>query len=48
MSELHMLNALTYSPDFDLLKRDQELRKERLAPFGWQDIDPTSSCGALR
>lgn len=39
MSELHMLNALTYSPGFDLLKRDQELRKERLAPYGWQDID---------
>ncbi|QCB38968.1 hypothetical protein E5554_14740 [Sphingobium sp. PAMC28499] len=31
--------ALTYSPGFDLLKRDQELRKELLAPFGWQDID---------
>lgn len=39
MSELHMLNALTYSPSFDLLKRDQELRKERLAPYGWQNID---------
>lgn len=39
MSELHMLNALTYSPDFDLLKRDQELRKEFLAPFGWHGID---------
>lgn len=39
MSELHMLNALTYSPEFDLLKRDQELRKERLATFGWQNIE---------
>lgn len=39
MSELHMLNALTYSPNFDLLKRDQELRRELLAPIGWQDID---------
>jgi len=39
MSELHMLNALTYSPSFDLLKRDQELRKEWLAPFGWHGID---------
>ncbi|MER9482540.1 DUF262 domain-containing protein [Mesorhizobium sp. M0494] len=39
MSELHMLNALTYSPTFDLLKRDQELRKELLAPYGWQGLD---------
>lgn len=39
MSEIHMLNALTYSPSFDLLKRDQELRREMLAPFGWQNID---------
>jgi len=39
MSELHMLNALTYSPSFDLLKRDQELRVEALAPHGWQKID---------
>ncbi len=39
MSELHMLNALTYSPNFDLLKWDQEFRNERLAPFGWQNID---------
>lgn len=39
MSELHMLNALTYSPSFDLLRRDQELRKEVLAPHGWHNID---------
>ncbi|WP_426260038.1 DUF262 domain-containing protein [Sphingomonas sp. DC1100-1] len=39
MSELHMLNALTYSSSFDLLRRDQELRKEVLAPYGWHKID---------
>lgn len=39
MSELHMLNALTYSADFDLLKRDQQLRREMLSPFGWSEID---------
>lgn len=39
MSELHMLNALTYSPDFDLLRFDHELRKEWLAPYGWEEID---------
>lgn len=39
MSELHMLNALTYSPTFDLLKRDQELRREMLSAFGWQAVD---------
>lgn len=39
MSELHMLNALTYSSSFDLLKRDQELRAQTLSPFGWHRID---------
>lgn len=39
MSELHMLNALTYSSKFDLLKRDQELREKTLWPFGWHNID---------
>ncbi len=39
MSELHMLNALTYSREFDLLKQDQELRQSILAPFGWHEID---------
>ncbi|SDA14717.1 DUF262 domain-containing protein [Sphingomonas sp. NFR15] len=39
MSELHMLNALTYSPVFDLLKRDQDLRNELLSPLRWHKID---------
>lgn len=39
MSELHMLNALTYSPSFDLLKQDKELRSDMLASVGWHKID---------
>lgn len=39
MSELHMLNALSYSASFDLLKNDQELRDQRLAPLGWARVD---------
>lgn len=39
MSELHMLNALSYSASFDLLKNDQELREQRLAPLGWARVD---------
>ncbi len=39
MSELHMLNALTYTPVFDLLKRDQDFRQELLAPLSWHNID---------
>jgi len=39
MSELHMLNALTYSPTFDLLKRDRELRHSVLAAVGWHEVD---------
>ncbi len=39
MSELHMLNALSYSSSFDLLKRDRELREDVLAPLQWDHID---------
>lgn len=39
MSELHMLNALSYSPTFDLLKYDQKLRNDVLRPFSWHTID---------
>lgn len=39
MSELHMLNALSYSQSFDLLSQDRELRSELLAPVEWQDVD---------
>jgi len=39
MSELHMLNALSYSSSFDLLTHDHELREELLTPLGWGKID---------
>ncbi|MDI1366456.1 MAG: DUF262 domain-containing protein [bacterium] len=39
MSELHMLNALSYSAEFDLLQHDKDLREELLAPLGWAHID---------
>jgi hypothetical protein len=39
MSELHMLNALSYSSSFDLLKNDQDLREQRLTPLGWGRVD---------
>lgn len=39
MSELHMLNALSYSSSFDLLKNDQDLREQKLAPLGWGHVD---------
>ncbi|MBB5761394.1 uncharacterized protein with ParB-like and HNH nuclease domain [Methylorubrum rhodesianum] len=39
MSELHMLNALSYSPKFDLLKLDNEYRSDLLAAVGWEKVD---------
>ncbi|MGR5558962.1 DUF262 domain-containing protein [Vibrio fortis] len=40
MSETHMLNALSYSNDFDLLKKIEELREDYLSEFeSWSDID---------
>jgi hypothetical protein len=39
MSELHMLNALAWSKDFDLLQQIDTLRSERLAKAGWADLD---------
>ncbi|RZI99252.1 MAG: DUF262 domain-containing protein [Brevundimonas sp.] len=39
MSELHMLNALSYSSSFDLLTHDHELREQLLTPLGWGKID---------
>jgi hypothetical protein len=39
MSELHMLNALTYSDTFDLLRADHRLRTSNLSPVGWEKID---------
>jgi hypothetical protein len=40
MSETHMLNALSYSGDFDLLKKFDELRELFLKDFSaWEDIE---------
>lgn len=39
MSELHMLNALSYSTTFDLLGKDAELRSDVLAQRLWDDVD---------
>lgn len=39
MSELHMLNALSYTDTFDLLRKDTDLREEMLAPRGWAHVE---------
>lgn len=39
MSEVHMVNALVFSTDFDLLERIREGRQELLAPVGWQALE---------
>lgn len=39
MSELHMLNALSYTDSFDLLRKDAELREEVLSPRGWSHVE---------
>lgn len=39
MSEVHMVNALTYGPEFDFLERIEEVAAE-LKPVGWSSFDP--------
>lgn len=39
MSEVHMVNALTWTSSFDLLSRMGELKEERLTSLGWGDLD---------
>ena len=39
MGELHMLNALSWSPAFDLLARIEALKSSHLADYGWKEID---------
>ena len=39
ISQTHMIQALTWSEDFDLNSWLEELRTERLASLGWQEID---------
>lgn len=38
MSEVHMVNALVYGPEFDLLGKLEELSAE-LKPAGWENFD---------
>ncbi|MFO0590237.1 MAG: DUF262 domain-containing protein [Polyangiaceae bacterium] len=38
MSEVHMVNALTWSTRFDLFERLARMREEGLAELGWGDI----------
>jgi hypothetical protein len=38
MTEVHMVSALTWSPDFDLNERIQEILTE-LGEVGWQDLE---------
>ncbi len=39
MDRVHMINALTWSAQFDLLKRIADVRAEVLAPLGWGEIE---------
>lgn len=48
MSEMHMINALTYSNEFDLLQRERELRQELLSSVKWEDIDQDVILRALK
>ena len=39
MSEVHMVNALTWTTNFDLLARLEALKEEHLVRVGWGDLD---------
>lgn len=39
MGEVHMVHALSWSEEFDLLQRMEDFKRERLAPLGWQALD---------
>ncbi|HRI72676.1 MAG TPA: hypothetical protein PK156_50920, partial [Polyangium sp.] len=39
MSKQHMLHALTWSSEFDLNARINQIKQEHLADLGWADID---------
>ena len=48
MSEMHMINALTYSNEFDLLQQERELRQKVLSPLNWEEIDQDVILRALK
>lgn len=39
MSDLHMVHTLTFSEEFDLLNKIEELREEIFRPLGWAEIN---------
>ncbi|MEO7331860.1 MAG: DUF262 domain-containing protein, partial [Minicystis sp.] len=39
LSEVHLVNALTWSSRFDLLDRLQQMKEGPLAELGWQEVD---------
>jgi hypothetical protein len=39
MSDYHMLHALTWSPEFDLMEELERLKIDVLGPLGWAEID---------
>jgi hypothetical protein len=41
LTETHMVNALTWSKDFSLVKRLEQLVADKLEPIGWGDLDET-------
>jgi len=48
MDQVHMINALTWRPDFDLNERLERIREE-LGAEGWQELEPSvilSTCKA--
>ena len=50
MSQVHMIHALTWSADFDLNSRLEEIQNDKLARLGWQGIDNQlilTTCKAL-
>ena len=38
MEEAHMIHALTWTPQFDLREKLQQVREEKLAPYGWEGL----------
>jgi hypothetical protein len=48
MSEMHMINALTFSNEFDLLRIERELRRDVLSEVGWDGIDQDVILRALK
>lgn len=48
INEMHMINALTYSEDFDLLQEERRLRREVITLPSWQNIDQDIVLRALK